>query len=681
MFRRGQGQGILLFTILALTACAPTRQEVLIDEDFAEFPSGPLLPPLGAHLEYHYFREAAPVHGWEVSTFTPETASQRAWRVIGKEGGGKVLVQTHTNHRTYTHPILVSGDTLWQNYILRVTFSPLSDTGLCGVVFRYQNDRCYYFFGVDGSIAHLKVVRHEVGFHRPAERILASGTIDWKPGDRLEAEVKLQGSRIRARFNRKLTLEAEDTTYTHGRVGLLADVPARYERVKVTMNYVARRAYLRRRAELLRQEQRLRAVNPRPIVWRKLQIDGLGVGRNLRFGDLDGDGQTDLLIGQVVHHGPKDRYSELSCLTAMTFDGRILWQIGEPDPWKDHLTNDVAFQIHDLDADGQNEVVYCMNSEIVVADGRTGRPKLRAPTPLSPDPGARFPRILGDCLFFCDLRGTGHPRDILIKDRYWNVWALNDRLEVLWHHACNTGHYPYAADIDNDGRDEVAIGYSLLDHDGSVMWILDPILHDHADGVAIVRLREDLSPVVLNAASDEGMLFLSLDGQILRHHRLGHVQNPAVANFRPDLPGLETVSINFWGNQGIVHLYDANGNVYCEFEPVQHGSMCLPVNWKGDGEEYFLLSASTEHGGMFDGWGRRVVVFPDDGHPEMCNAVLDITGDCRDEIVVWDPYDLWVYTQDDNPRSGRLYRPVRNPLYNYSNYQATVSLPGWYEGP
>jgi hypothetical protein len=47
--------------------------------------------------------------------------------------------------------------------------------------------------------------------------------------------------------------------------------------------------------------------------------------------------------------------------------------------------------------------------------------------------------------------------------------------------------------------------------------------------------------------------------------------------------------------------------------------------------------------------------------------------------VVWDPYEIWVYTQDDGPKKGKLYKPVRSPLYNYSNYQATVSLPGWSE--
>ena len=105
--------------------------------------------------------------------------------------------------------------------------------------------------------------------------------------------------------------------------------------------------------------------------------------------------------------------------------------------------------------------------------------------------------------------------------------------------------------------------------------------------------------------------------------------------------------------------------------------MCLPLNWNGKGEEYFVHNPNITEGGVFDGWGRKVLEFPADGHPDMCNAVLDITGDCRDEIVVWDPDNLWVYTQSNNPKNVKLSKPVRNPLYNYSNYQATVSLPGW----
>ena len=103
--------------------------------------------------------------------------------------------------------------------------------------------------------------------------------------------------------------------------------------------------------------------------------------------------------------------------------------------------------------------------------------------------------------------------------------------------------------------------------------------------------------------------------------------------------------------------------------------MCLPVNWTGTPGEFWVLSANVDDGGLFDGWGRRVVRFPADGHPDMCNAVLDITGDAREEIVVWDPSEMWVYTQSDSPADSLKFSAEKNPLYNYSNYQTTVSLP------
>lgn len=430
-----------------------------------------------------------------------------------------------------------------------------------------------------------------------------------------------------------------------------------------------------------RELQELRAANPQPVLWKKISTKGFGAGRNLRFGDLNGDGQIDVLIGQVAHHGPGDQYSELSCLTAMTFDGDILWQIGTPNPENYRLTNDVGFQIHDLDGADRNEVIYCMNFEIVVVDGASGKVKHKTPTPLSKPPANRYPRILGDCLFFCDLRGTGKPRDTIIKDRYWHFWALNDQLEPLWEGSCRTGHYPYAADLDGDGHDELALGFSLFDHDGKLLWTLEDQIQDHADGIAIVSFSEDpaAAPQFFYTASDSGVVYADLKGRIVHQHFIGHAQNPAIAKFRHDLPGLQAVTINFWGNQGILHFFDAEGRIYHDIAPNPFGSMCLPINWTGRSEEYFVHSPNIRWGGMFDGWGRSVVMFPDDGHPDMCNAVLDLTGDCRDEVVVWDQNEIWVYTQDDNPRSGKLYKPVRNPLYNYSNYQATISLPGWSE--
>jgi rhamnogalacturonan endolyase len=673
------------FLCLFIAAAVPARADTgpytaeLLKDDFRGLRFGLIFDVVGAHTEYHYLREAAPQGNWAVSAFKSD-GSQRAWRLI-EENDTRVMHQSYSNRETFTHPMLVAGDPLWQNYRVTLDFAPASDKAQSGVVLRYRNDRCYYFFGVQGQKAILKMVRHETGYHKPCEIVLAEKACSWTPGSYLTAQIDANDSHIRAQLRHGIVLEATDTTYPQGKIGLMSDVPTRYKNVAVRTTPEEKDRFLKRAASREREQADLQAANPRPVLWKKASTEGFGVGRNLRFGDLNNDGQIEVLIGQMVHHGPKDSNSELSCLTAMTFDGKILWRIGVPDGWKDRLTNDVAFQIHDLDGDGRTEVIYCMNQKLIVADGATGKTKYEAPTPSTP-PHAKPPynasaRILGDSLYFCDLRGTGHAGDIILKTRYDHLWALNDRLETMWEAACNTGHYPYACDIDGDGKDEVAIGYSLFDHDGTRLWTLDGTMQDHADGVALVRFTPGAELRLLCAASDEGIFFTDMKGNVLKHHYLGHVQNPAVADFRPDLPGLETVSINFWGNQGILHFYDAQGDVYHDCEPCQHGSMCLPINWTGKPPEYFVLSANVEEGGLFDGWGRCVVRFPADGHPDMCYAVLDVTGDCRDEIVVWDPYEIWVYTQSDSPKQGRLYKPIRNPLYNYSNYQATVSLPGW----
>ena len=677
---------------LAVGVCPPggaesldEEQAVLLTDDFSGLEPGMFSSDVvGAHAEYHYLKALAPKGNWHVTCFKSEQ-SQRAWRVI-REDGVWMMEEVFPRDKKllHVHHMIVAGEPLWRDYTVRVRFSPQSDDEQSGLVFRYRNDRCYYFFGVKGRTAVLKTVRHATALHKPYERILAEDDYAWEPGKFVTATVRVRGSRIQAELSGGPLLEAVDETFPDGKIGLICDVPTRYSDVRVTTSPGEKRraeaAVARRAAE----ESRLQAANPRPVVWKKAYTGGFGVGRNVRFGDLDGDGRIDVLIGQMKHHGPNNNNSELGSLTAMRFDGKVLWSNGEKDAYNNtHLKNDVAFQVHDIDGDGKNEAVYCRGMELVVAEGASGKIKYKIDTPVAPE-GTRkgynkFGRILGDSILFCDVRGTGRDADLVLKSRYQFFWVYDDRLNLLWKGECNTGHYPYPYDVDGDGKDEILMGYTLFDDDGKQLWTLDGQLRDHADGVAIVEFKPGSAARYFCAASDEGMFHADLDGKILKRHFIGHVQNPAVADFRADLPGLEAVSINFWGNQGIIHFFDAEGEIIHDFEPCAHGSMCLPINWTGRPEEYFVLSPNVGEGGLFDGRGRKVVDFPADGHPESCYAVLDVTGDCRDEIVVWDPYEMWVYTQDDNPKPGRLYRPTRNPLYNYSNYQATVSLPGWSE--
>lgn len=678
---------------VAAMACGQQRQ-VLFSDNFSEYELGPVMPHVGPHTEYHYVSAAEPKGPWVVTAFQARKMDT-AWKAR-MVGDVKVMSMTVPGTSKHSHPmLLVNREGFWQNYTAEVKVAPQELRARTGVVFRYHNDRCNYYFGMEGKGKKVVMLRveHETDFHVPNEMVLAEAEYAWNQGEVYTLTVDVNGTEFVGSINGVEVLRASDDRWTEGQIALVSDNLADYYDVTVTADKAEIKRIAARKKAVADEEALLQAENPKMTLWKKIETPEFGTGRNLRFGDLTGNGTPDILVGQIEQHAfPLDRFSELSCLTAMTFDGEILWQKGTPNADKWELTNDVAFQIVDFDGDGKNEAVFTMNCTIWVVDGATGEVKYSAPTPAKKgtvmymdDPKQvikTFDRILGDCLFFWDMNGTGKLDHLLIKDRYEDFWIYDNKLNFLWKGSCRTGHYPYAKDLNGDGYPELLIGYSCYDRTGKQLWSWDKEVQDHCDGVAATDMSGGEGEPKLrisNAASDEGFIIADANGNIIKRHRIGHSQNPAIANLRPDLSGLETVVVNFWGNQGIIHILDSDGNILHDFEPSNYGSMCMPLNWKGDGQEYFVLNPSVREGGVFDGWGRKVLAFPEDGHPDMCNATLNITGDCRDEIVVWDMNSIWVYTQDNNQLEGKLYKPVRNSLSNYSNYQLTVSDPGWSE--
>jgi rhamnogalacturonan endolyase len=75
-------------------------------------------------------------------------------------------------------------------------------------------------------------------------------------------------------------------------------------------------------------------------------------------------------------------------------------------------------------------------------------------------------------------------------------------------------------------------------------------------------------PRMYASGSDEGFLMFDLDGKLLKQVRVGHNQSPSVGKYRVDLPGLQYISVNFWKNPGIVTLFDWNGNILAQDEPI-----------------------------------------------------------------------------------------------------------------
>lgn len=667
--------------VLAATPTANDRVELFAD-DFSRFPPGVLSAPLGllngAIQEYHYIEHrGVRTHPWRNPLVHLDT-----W-AAGDDSDGPYLEQHTINTDARFNPLFVTGDLEWRDYTVDVSVQPLSLEQHAGLVVRYRTSRHYYRVTLEQG-THLRVSERQPfdkEFRVSAWRPIAEAAFRYDTKTWYRVSVSVEGDRLRASIDGKPLLDVRDKELAAGIAGMTANMPARFRNFRVTTTAAAAGDLRARIATREGELRTLRAQNPQPKLWKKFETPGYGAGRNVRFGDLDGDGRLDMLIAQNVPKVRGDAFDHISCLTAVTLDGKILWQQGRPNPKNGLLTNDTPFQIHDLDGDGRTEVVLARDFQLQVLEGRTGKLLRKAWLPAVSRTLQNRPYELniGDSMLFFD-GGSGRPDQILLKDRYSYFWVFETDLQLKWSGNGQTGHYPFPLDVDNDKRQEFLIGYSLWGSDGKRRWSHDEALKDHADAISIGRFtgRDGDPPRAYVDGSDEGFIMIdAISGRILKHHRLGHAQTQSVGRYRTDLPGLQILIANFWRNTGIVTLLDADANILAQDEMIPGSSHLEPVNWRGDGQELALLSGNIREGGMIDGHLRRVVVFPDDGHPDLAAAVHDVTGDVRDEIVLWDQSRVWIYTQDRRFTGPRLYKPVRNPTYNDSNYRASVSLPGW----
>ncbi len=632
-----------------------------IIETFSELPIGEFpydYSPIG---EYHFvipkgtgkWIEASKYHAWRRS----QVAN---WNVV-EEDGIKVMEQSSFTPDCLA--ILVTGEQSWQDYLLDIELKPISTLGMSGIIFRYNTSNSFYALYFEGN--SIKLAVNNLGRWKTLGVKYFSVNYD----KRYHFRVELNGPSILCHIDDTLIFSLEDNTFTKGKIGLLANSPCRYYKVSI---------------DIFKEESVEEFTHnvPNPSLWKKTFFPkGKGAGRSIRFGDLNGDGRLEFVLAQNIRRAMGDNFCTISYMCAYDLDGNILWEIGEPSNKNALVTNDLPFQIYDIDGDGNNEVICIRNFEIQILDGKTGKIRERFPAPKAKSTKRWandfsediFYRIAGDSIMFCNVSGKEEPKDILIKDRYHNAWVYNNKFELLWEATCNTGHYPCAYDVDNDGKDEILIGYTLFNDDGSKLWEI-PDLKDHADGIVIADIDFDGNLEIVIAGGDDGILITDINGNILMKDNIGHVQTPSVARFLPEIPGLQICTITFWKYPGTICVYDAKGNRLKTFEIYPIGSPLIPVNWKGDGQEYILFSGDIKYGGLFDGEGRKVLSLPNDGHPVLCCTALDLVGDARDEIVLWDTEKMYIYTQDEPFDGDRIYLPKRNPHYNESNYKGIISM-------
>lgn len=638
----------------------------LFADDFTAYPPGRIPNSYSPWGEYHCRTDQGRLGPWaEATCHYSWRSGGGCWRII-TEGERRVMEQQFWTEHSY--PLLVAGETSWRQYSVQADVRLLSFAAPAGIVAGYRHSRDFVALLVEGGCVRLVHRRHG------REDELGTAPLTATPDAYHRLVLHCHASHLEAALDGRNVIRAH-FDFPGGPIGLLAGAPTRFTDVRV----------LPLESDALPEPSETRVHGssfssyPRPKLWRRIDTHGFGTDRNIRVGDLNNDGRNELLLAQPRSYLGSDDFCTLACLTAVDLEGNVLWQRGTPTHEQHETTTDLCFQVYDLDGDGRTEIIYTSDLNIHVADGCTGETLHCIPTPGS-TPGKKaagawpLARILGDCLYFADLRGTGRKDTLILKNRYTHAWVYDSALDLLWDHECTTGHYPAAYDVDGDGRDELMLGYTLLDGDGNVRWTLDTF--DHADSIVVGRMGPPGSPVqIALAASDAGFYLLDAYGAVLRHHEIGHAQMVSVLKLRPDVPGLQIVVNTYWGEPGITLILDWQGAVLQEFEPMHYAGLLLPVNWTNDDAELVLLSGHPGEGGLIDGFGRRVVMFPDDGHPTLCCDSKDLDGDGVDEIMVWDYDSLWVYKPDPLPEKPPLPYPLRNDFFNESNYRGQFSFP------
>lgn len=662
---------------------------ILLDEDFKDFSIGdfPYDPNHCAMGEYHLVHYPGYCGKWydPVCNYT-YNGQGASWIITEKDGSHfmeQMRISNKKPHRTF--PTLMSGDKYWFDYEISSTLRMFNTKwGLAGIGFCCKNSLNLLVLVFEDNELRLEYR------HKEDVTILAATPFSYNCDDYYTLKACVSGNNVKCYVNDLLYLEA-DTEYAKdgGKIALTATIPAQFANCKVTTDEST--------FELIKAREKsynakcIEAQNryPKMKLVKVLDLKGCGSARQLRFGHLLGNDEYQFVTAQWQKRVNRDAYGTISCLTAFDLDGNIIWQHGEPSDNMaiGNVSADAPFQIYDIDGDGFDEVITAKDFEILILDGRTGEVKRRAGTPLStadedgtligvPDGIYAFDRINPDGIRICNFRGLDRPSDILIKDRYCRVYALNNNLEVMWHFRSdkNTGHFPYAIDINDDGHDELLVGYNMLDCNGKKLWTM-PISNDHIDEIVPGRFLSGPNKgkkFFACVAGTEGFILCDFNGNLLKKDGIGHAQRVSLANYLPDRCGYEMVVVNFWGHQGIIYFYDSEGNQLWEMENQLNGNLLTPVNWIGNGQDFILLNADVDNGGMIDGNGIQVVKFPDDGHPTLCTEAINLFGDARDEIVTWDYNKMYIYTQDDNPKQD-VYKPYKYPHYNASNYRGEFS--------
>jgi outer membrane protein assembly factor BamB len=410
-----------------------------------------------------------------------------------------------------------------------------------------------------------------------------------------------------------------------------------------------------------------------PYLLGKFNIESGGKGKAL-LGDVNGDGRMEVIIVQADGN-IDDRYvpHQVTCITAYSLLGELLWQRGMPTDKPGGFGSDFPAQVYDIDGDGCLEILCVMEKRFLILDGNTGEIKKSYELPSE---------NAHDCILIANVSGKDRATDIILKDRYENMWVMDCNFKLLWKHTGNLGHFPWVYDINGDGFDEIMAGYDLLNHRGEILWSCKD-LDDHADCLWVGDVNGDGIPEFAVGGSVT-CLYDREGKELWRYTGSIESQHIALGRFCEDLPGLQIAGLDRivrgdgykgqWDGRDGMFLIDCDGKELWKEDRKTKGWLTIVDtyrNWNGEGKDYIL--AYRRGGGvmpaLYNGKMEEVVSFSQDGY------VIhgDLFGRGIEDAIVYD--DKWAYIY-----SGTEYNledvPSGKPLPQVKRLYASTLYPG-----
>jgi rhamnogalacturonan endolyase len=419
--------------------------------------------------------------------------------------------------------------------------------------------------------------------------------------------------------------------------------------------------------------------------FRRLRLEGRYRAQKVGLADFDGDGRLDYLVKQPDFNtdpyqqpGYWKRSEGTYKLEAYRHDGSFLWRYDmgwaiEEGIWYSPIV------VYDLDGDGKAEV-FCKAGEgdpreptghvrggpeyLVMLDGLTGQVRKRLPWP-SRDGFDDYNYYSRNLLGVAYLDGR-NPHLIVERGTYKiiKLEAYDPALDRKWaweasgEYASYRGqgmHGMHAADVDEDGRDEVVIGAAVIDDDGRPLW---NTRLGHPDGCYVADIDpkrpglEIFYGIESRRASNAVCLVEARTGRMIwgNPEPTVHVHSQGmVADLIPEHPGMECYAgeakggSNYW-------LYTASGQLLGHENLGELAPRA--VFWLDGPTKIFevrgqLLRYPRASVGRIEG---RVV------------AIADCLGDWREEIITALDGEIRIYTTTI-PATSRRVCLMQDRLY------------------